>query len=153
MPLRELLDAELGEGGARTRGQLRDALLLVDEPLEARRDVRAARLHAVHPLEDGDGLGHEAVGGELVREAEQHRDRFFDPPRLHQEVGELEPDTHRGRQPALELTPQRLDGLAPLPLRDQLADVGVERRVEPVQGHRDLGPRRLAGRKGYVPEG
>ena len=129
-----------GNGGAGPRRQLGDALLLVDEPLEPLRDVRAARLHAVHALEDGDGLGHEPVGARTRREAEQHGDGFLDPARLHQEVRELEADSHRRGQAALELPPQRLDGLAPLPLRDQLADVGVERRVEPVQGHRDLGP-------------
>ena len=163
----ELLDAELRHATPGPGRQLRDSLLLVDEPLEPLRGVGAAGLGAVDAFQDGDGLGHEPVGRELVGQGEQDRDRFLDPARLHQEVRELEPNADRGGQAALELPPQGLDGLAPLALCDQLADVRIERRVEPVQGHRDLGPgatprtaiaqprgrRWSAGRRGYVPPG
>ena len=112
----------------------------MDQLLEPLRDVRAARLHAVHTLEDRDRLGHETVVRELVGQSEQDRYRLHDPAGLHQQVGELESHRHRGGEAPLELPPQRVDGLATLPLCDQLADVGVEGRVEPVQGHRDFGP-------------
>src|SRR5262245_55468898 len=118
-----------------SRDAWRRLLLLVNEAPQALLDVGPPGVELLDALECSDGIRHEAVAGELVGEAEQHRHRLSDATRHGQEIDELQAQLDARCHLAQELAADLLDGPGSAPPGEQPGDWCVEGTLEPFEGH------------------
>lgn len=135
---------QVGEGEAcGFAGEI--AVLVSHQGSEARCHIRTAGLDLFDPLEHGHRLGHEALGGELVGQAQEDRKSLLSPSGQDQNIGELKPLAD-AREAPLNLGTEQLDGFLVAPTEDEMSGGALAVAAGIVVGH-CVGPQRCWGTK------